>query len=261
MSIFHDIFGIETKEEKEVRKAEDAKYPDLKTSEKPTSKEEKTQKEEREWQDIIEQKKFVCQGGKAKCKYHSGEVEIAPTSTEVMLQDKPYVTTGDKDGKVNFKFSDKCTHPKWGKDKPPCKSVISLGAWKNFSNTYIDNYNAILVESTIPCMISGEDLKVTDSGQKAELTELEPEKKKEPRVIEAYWRNKYGEKISKTTSEKPAELYVRTEGYEDSENKTVTIVLKKKNQETFANGETELELKVSVNGKGIGIIKDFQKWM
>lgn len=135
---------------------------------KPTPKKKQQQQQEEVWADENEPFKFVCEGGKVKCEYHASEVEIKPTSTQVMLQDKPYATTEDKDGKTNFTFTSVCTHPKW-KEKPPCLSVISLKEWKDFSETKIDNYNALLHKSTIPCSVSGKDLKITHSGQKSDI--------------------------------------------------------------------------------------------
>lgn len=103
-----------------------------------------------------------------------------------MLQDKPWATIGDNNGQMNFGFTGLCTHPKWGNNKPSCKSVISLGQWQDFSETIIGNHNALLVKSTIPCLISGEKLKIVHSGQTATLDVVNPLDKR--KVLEdAYW--------------------------------------------------------------------------
>lgn len=141
-------------------------------------KEEREKEKEEKWGDVNEPLKFVCQGAKVECQFCSPSIGIImPTSTQVMLQDKPYATNKDNDGKVNFNFVGVCTHPSQQKPfcpPPPCKAVISLGAWKDVSDTNTDDYQAILVRSTIPCMVSGMDLKITHSGQMGELNELEP---------------------------------------------------------------------------------------
>ena len=154
-----------------------------------TASEDDMQLEEkkRKWQDSNEDVKYVCDGGKVQCKYCSSPVAlIRVTAESVMLQDKPWATVGDNNGQMNFGFTGLCTHPKWGNNKPSCKSVISLGQWQDFSETVIGNHNALLVKSTIPCLISGEKLKIIHSGQTATLDVVNPLDKR--KVLEdAYW--------------------------------------------------------------------------
>ena len=155
----------------------------------------------RKWRDPNEDVKYVCQGGKIQCKYCSSPIALLTVTAEtVMLQDKPWATIGDNVGKVNFGFTGICTHPKWGNQKPPCKSVINLGQWKDFSETIIGNNQALLVKSTIPCMVSGEDLKIVHSGQTATLEKINPLDRRKV-LIDAYWLD--GE-------EKRRDLYVNT---------------------------------------------------
>lgn len=124
----------------------------------------------RKWKDPSEEMKYVCHGGKVQCKYCSSPIApISVTAETVMLQDKPWATVGDNNGKVNFGFAGSCMHPKWNGKNPPCNSVIGLGKWKNYSETIIGSHNALLAKSTIPCMVSGEDVKIVHSGQKATL--------------------------------------------------------------------------------------------
>ena len=141
----------------------------------------KKEKQDNKWSDPNEHAKYVIMGGKIECSFCSPTfADIIVTSAKVKLQDKLWATVDDKDGKKNFNFTGVCKHPsqqKPGSPPPPCKAVISLGAWKNFSKTLIDGKNALVVQSTIPCMISGQDLKITDSGQKATLTKIEPDRK------------------------------------------------------------------------------------
>ena len=147
---------------------------------------QKQEEKECKWRDPNEDVKYVCQGGKVQCKYCSSPIaSLTVTAETVMLQDKPWATVGDNDGKVNFGFTGICTHPKWGNQKPPCKAVISLGEWKNFSETIIGNHQALLVKSTIPCMISGEDLKIVHSGQTATLEQINPLDRRKV-LIDAY---------------------------------------------------------------------------
>lgn len=145
------------------------------------------EEKKRKWQDPNEELKYVCDGGKVQCKYCSSPVAlIRVTAESVMLQDKPWATVGDNNGQMNFGFTGLCTHPKWGNNKPSCKSVISLGQWQDFSETVIGNHNALLVKSTIPCLISGEKLKIIHSGQTATLDVVNPLDKR--KVLEdAYW--------------------------------------------------------------------------
>lgn len=144
------------------------------TSAKEPEKEQRKKEKERVWKDPNEQVKYVCQGGRALCKFASPPIaNIVVTSTTVLLQDKPWATIKDKNGRINFNFLGICLHPSQQKPcspPPPCKMVITLGAWRNYSETMIDNYNALLVKSKIPCLISGQDLTIIDSGQRAELS-------------------------------------------------------------------------------------------
>ena len=133
------------------------------------------EEKERKWRDPNEDVKYVCEGGKVQCKHCSSPVAtLKVTAENVMLQDKPWATVGDNNGQANFGFTGICTHPKWGNHKPPCKSVISLGQWANHSETIIGNHHALLVKSTIRCMVSGENLKIVHSGQTATLSKINP---------------------------------------------------------------------------------------
>jgi hypothetical protein len=99
------------------------------------------------------------------------------TSSTIMLQDKPWASVKDKDGIMNFNFTGVCNHPSQQKPSappPPCKAVISLGEWEDFSESMVGNNNALLVQSTIPCMTSGQDLQIIDSGQQTGLEAAEP---------------------------------------------------------------------------------------
>jgi N-acetylmuramoyl-L-alanine amidase len=49
-----------------------------------------------------------------------------------------------------------------------------LGEWKNYSEAKINDDYALLKKSTIPCMMSGKDIKIVDSGQTATITDLDP---------------------------------------------------------------------------------------
>ena len=141
------------------------------------SQQEIEEKEERVWADVNESQKFVNEKGKVKCKYCSEqETCLKVTSNDISLQDVPYVTNADKDGKVNFKFKGTCGHPSQQKPSgpPPCLSVVKLAEWKDYAEVHVNDDYALIVKSTIPCMISNEDIIITDSGQIAELAEIDP---------------------------------------------------------------------------------------
>ena len=141
----------------------------------PGNEKQHQEEKERKWRDPNEDMKYVCEGGKVQCKYCSSPVAtLKVTAENVMLQDRPWATVGDNNGQVNFGFTGICMHPKWGNHKPPCKSVISLGQWENHSETIIGNHHALLVKSTISCMVSGGELKIVHSGQTATLSKINP---------------------------------------------------------------------------------------
>jgi len=132
------------------------------------SKKEKEEKK-RKWEDINESLKFVCERGKVMCPLCSVPIGgLKVTSNTISLQDTPWTTTGDNNGKINFDFKGTCTHP--SQKSPPCKAVISLGKWKNYSDVHINSKYALLRKSTIPCLISGQDIRIIHSGQMAMLT-------------------------------------------------------------------------------------------
>lgn len=224
------------------------------------AKEEKKLAKEREWADTNEQVKYVNAGGKVQCPFHPAPADIIVTSNTVMLQDKPFATVADCDGKVNFNFTGVCMHPSQQKPfspPPPCKAVISLGKWKDFSQTIIQNDNALLVKSTIVCNISGQDLKIIDSGQKAELTDIKPKMEKIPKIIDAYWKRDNSDK--KLYVEIPGEkvtLYLETEDYELGQ-EAIAIFIPDDVSAMYIGNRKELKVKGVVGLNGIVTIPDF----
>ena len=224
-----------------------------------TSSSGKKEEKKREWTDKNEQVKFVCQGAKVQCKYCNPPIaNLIVTAETVKLQDKFWATVGDKDGKKNFGFTGVCMHPSQQKPlspPPPCKVVISLGEWIDYSETIVGNNNALLVKSKIPCMISGENLEIVHSGQTATLTEINPldfAKK----ILDVYW-------IDETTDRKMREvhegrkvtLYVITRGYKEGEQATVKVLASE--GQTFKNGSTEMLVSGTVNSENFATIENF----
>ena len=140
----------------------------------PTTLEEKRRK----WANPNEQQKFVIHGGKIMCTFCTIPIaDLIVTSSTIMMQDKPWASVADKNGKINFNFTGFCNHPSQQKlfmPPPLCKAIINLGEWQDFSDVMVGDNNALLVRSTIPCMISGQDLKIVDSGQRARLERVKP---------------------------------------------------------------------------------------
>lgn len=213
---------------------------------------------EREWADVHEERKYVIEGGKIQCTYCSTPIaDIKVTSNTISLQGKYHATTADKDGKVNTDFQGQCLHPSQQKPfcpPPPCKAVIQLGEWKDFSETIIQDDNAILVQSTIPCMISGEDLTIVNSGQIEVLTELEPMKKK---ILDAYWMDDSSDKKHRIEyPDYPVTLYLKTMGYKEGD--TATVKVKSKEGRIFEGGLEELTVNGTVDEEGLVMIDDFK---
>jgi len=89
----------------------------------------------------------------------------------------------------------------------------------------VNNDNALLMQSKIPCMTSGQDLIITDSGQKTTLSETEPKMNKEPKITRLYWMDKEGKEMIETLEYgQEAVLFVETEDYRP--NQKITIPLK-----------------------------------
>ena len=166
---------------------------------------QRREEKERKWRDPNEDVKYVCEGAKVQCKYCSSPVaSLKVTAESVMLQDKPWATVGDNNGQANFGFTGICMHHKWGNHKPVCKSVIGLGQWANHSETIVGNHHALLVKSTIRCMVSGENLKIVHSGKTATLSKINPLDKRnavmEIKVITPLDKGSYNDGTNKTTN-------------------------------------------------------------
>lgn len=225
------------------------------------SEDYKEEKRQRVWSDPDEKAKYVCQGGKIQCAYCSPPIaDIIVTSTTVKLQDKPWATVEDNDGQKNFNFTGVCTHPsqqKPGSPPPPCKAVIKLGKWKGFSKTLVDGKNALLAGSTIPCMISGQDLTIAHSGQKATLTKIEPKVKRTPKVVDVYWREDgKDEKLYVEYPDYPVTMYIETEDYKPGE--FVKLQLTGKEGRLFKGNKKELVVRGKVGSDGVCVINNFK---
>ena len=218
------------------------------------------QKEEvkkREWADTNEQVKYVVKGGKVQCQYASPPTAdiVVIDAGRVSLQDKLMATNKDTNGKVNFNFTGVCNHPSQQKPSsppPPCKAVINLGQWENCSETKINDDNALLVKSTIKCNVSGEDIKIVDSGQKAELTEVEPVTSPEMNVYDAYWIDKDHNEQRELSMGEAFQLHVEVQHYLPN-----TEI--KFHFENTDNGSCQIpDVSGIVDKNGIVKIKDFQ---
>ncbi len=145
-------------------------------------KDKKQEKKERVYQDVYEKVKFVCHGGKVTCPFCSQPVGSIASLNPVLLQEKPYVTTGERNGKINLDFmGGVCSIA-----RQSCKTVINLGLWKNYSEVHINDDFALLRRSTIPCLISGQDIRIVHSGQMALLTLLAPIMPKRLKIVREY---------------------------------------------------------------------------
>lgn len=224
-----------------------------------TSAEEKEEKKKREWRDPNGAIKYVCHGAKVQCKFCNPPIaDFIVTTETVLLQDKPWATAGDNDGKVNFGFTGLCMHPSQQKPMsppPPCKGIINLGEWKDTSETIIGSHKALLVKSTIPCMVSGQDITVIHSGQMATLTQISPLKKQIKKVIlDAYWIDEHtGKKMRELHEGREIDLYFKTRGYEEGEQATIT--LKASAGHTFEDGRVEMSVSGIVNSDKIAIAR------
>lgn len=216
------------------------------------AKEEEKEKEPRKWSDVSEEDKFLVHGGKIQCSFCSVPIaDFIVTSNTISLQGKYYGTVADCDGKTNFDFQGVCSaYPSIS--KPPCKSVIQLGQWKKFSDTHINDDKALVVRSTIPCMISGQDLKIVNSGQIEVLTDVEPRVVKSPRITQLFWIDAETHKrLRKIKFDKKVKLCFITADYEVGE--TVKATVKRKSGEVFENDVEELTFSGIVDSDGIAI--------
>lgn len=210
-------------------------------------------KEEMKWNDVNEPVKYVCQGAKVLCMYCSVPIgDIMVTSTQVKLQDTFWATNGDRNGAPapNIVFKGLCMHPRWGISRPPCISVIQLGVWKNVSQTHIDNHNALLRKSTIPCLHSMQDIQIIHSGQKCIPEELKIKTRKFPRIREIYWMDAEMEnKITSASIGDKVSLLVRTKDFNPGE--SVTVKIKEKDNRNVIKGKKSIILGGTVNDDGI----------
>ena len=213
---------------------------------------DKKEAKEREWADLSEQTKFVIHGGKVQCAFANPPIaDIIVTSNTIMLQDKPFATTSDNDGRVNFNFTGVCMHPSQQRPSvppPPCKAVINTQNWEDYSDSMIGNDNALLVKSTIRCGVSMENLTIMHSGQMAMLSDIEPVKEESEEILAEVV------KISGPTEARPGKSaeYKVTEfnknrlSIPDSEIKRIgwTVFIEGGGQEKFENVGEEFPLEI-----------------
>lgn len=219
----------------------------------------KKEEKQREWKDKNEEVKYVCQGAQVQCKYCNPPIApLIVTAESFLLQDKPWATVGDKDGKKNFGFAGVCMHPSQQKmfsPPPPCKSVISLGEWRDYSDTIVGSHHALLQKSKIPCMISGEDIQIIYSGQTATLTQINP-LEFEKKILDVYWIDKSsGKKMREVQPDKKVTLYIETRGYKEGER--VETIMSATDGYTFKDGSTEMPVSGTVNSENLVIIENF----
>lgn len=138
----------------------------------------RTKMKEDKWLDPNRQYQYVNEAGIVMCKYCAPSLgKFKVTSNTVSLQDRNYVTVKDNNGKVNLDFPGACTHPSQQKPlvpPPPCKAVINTEEWENYSDTHINQWNALLLRSIIKCSVSQDYIRILFSGQKNYLEEVEP---------------------------------------------------------------------------------------
>jgi len=220
----------------------------------------KKEAKKREWADANEQVKYVIHGGKVQCKYASPPTAdfVVIDPGRVSLQDKLMATTQDTNGQVNFNFTGVCKHPSQQKPSappPPCKAVINLGQWEDYSETKINDDHALLVKSTIKCNVSGEAIKVIDSGQKAELTDVKPyDLTGKKFIIDAYWVDEEsGEEFREIRSGVEVPLHIITRGYKPGE--TVTIEIVAEEGRKFDDGSTEISVSETVDENGVAVVE------
>ena len=211
-------------------------------------KPEKAERREQKWKDPNEKEKYVCEAGKVMCPYCTPQIGgFMVTSNTVSLQDRFYVTEGDKNGKVNLDFKGTCTHPT--QKSPPCKAVISTLEWKNTADeSYIDNYKALLVKSTIPCMISGQNIKIVHSGQKALLIDVKPDIIKE---LSPYLFYKEDGTYLAGNPNIAATVYITEEDFDEKTKKTREEwdAIKENSKELFLYYGDLLEISAIANGE------------
>ena len=98
-----------------------------------------------------EKREMVINCATLYCPYAQSEGKLKVTSNEILLQDRICATEGDGNNMINLKFSGICNHPKWGKKKPACQSVINLSPWQNLGKTLVQEQRVLVKESYICC--------------------------------------------------------------------------------------------------------------
>ena len=77
----------------------------------------------------------------------------------------------------------------------------------------INDDHGLLAMSTIKCNVSGQDIKIIDSGQKAELTEVKPVTREDPEILDVYWRDEDDNKRHDHYTDHPVVLYIQIHNY------------------------------------------------
>jgi hypothetical protein len=218
--------------------------------------------------------KYVCNGAKIKCPLCSKqEGKLLVTSTQILLQDKPWATEADKQ-KINLQFQGNCT--KFSNNPPPCIGVIVVGDWQNVAEgVTIDGHAPLLENSIIMCNTGSVPITIVNHVQKSVPTNLNQlaqtaapvpttEALLEPKAVEFYWMDeRKQERIEVAHHGEKVHLYVKTINVVDGTE--IKIKIKDQDNLDFSEGEKELVYSGTVNWDGVAelelieLIEDWKK--
>lgn len=216
-------------------------------------KEEEERKEEEKAADdlkiVIDTAKIQCD----LCTNPKGDLKVnfdTPT-----IQDKKIATVKEKDMK-SLIFKGNCK--KSPQSASPCASMMQLGDWKDVGTVKVQDQFPLLLKSTIKCNYGGVDIKITDSAQRNEPSDIEAvpkEAKKEKKILNVKWMcAEMEEEITTAGLGDKVSLLVKTRNYKEGE--SVSIKIKEVEDQEIRGGEKEVVFEGTVSADGSAELKE-----
>lgn len=201
--------------------------------------------------------KFVIDGAKIKCDLCTVPIgDLKVNYDTPSIQDKPTATVVEKDQK-SLIFKGNCKKSPY--QSSPCASVMKLADWKNPGTVYFQDELPILQRSTIKCEYGGTDIKITDSGQRNVITNLDTTGApvpsfEEPAIIDIKWMcSEMENTIIQASIGENVSLLVKTINFKEGE--IVTIIVDELNGKDLKVGTKEITYSGEVNAEGIAELK------
>jgi hypothetical protein len=215
-------------------------------------KEEEERKEEEKAADnlkiVIDTAKLQCD----LCTNPKGDLKVnfdTPT-----IQDKKIATVKEKDMK-SLIFKGNCK--KSPQSASPCASVMQLGDWKDVGTIKVQEQFPLLLKSTIKCNFGGTDIKITDSAQRNEPSDIEavPKEAKKKKILSAVWMcAEMKQEIEKASVGEKVSILVKTKNYDVGEE--ISLEISEIDDKDLTKGVKKIKVTGKVKADGTAELRE-----